>query len=73
MVLVESDLEFSHTRNDVSRIEGVVILNEAEAIHEFDLGDIAGSFLEMTLDVFLGDCGPHSVVSRVPEGHWYGR
>lgn len=56
-----------HTGDHVSRIECVVILDEAKAIHELDLGDIARSFLEMALNIFLGDCRPDMVVSRVPE------
>ena len=54
------------TWNDVLRVHGIIILNEAEAIHELDLGDVASPFLEMILDIFLGDCGPQVVVSRAP-------
>lgn len=46
-----------HTRDDVSRIHRIVILDEAEAIHELDLGD--GSSLvsgKVFFDVRLGDC-----------------
>ena len=45
------------TRYHVPSIQCIVILNEAEAIHELDLGDVSSTILEVVLDVFLGDCG----------------
>lgn len=70
---VENDLYFLHTWDHVSCIQGVIILDEAKTIHEFGLRDVARSILEMILDVFLGDCKPDTVVSRVPEGHIHGK
>ena len=69
----QSWLEYLHTRDHVSRIECIVILNEAEAVHEFDLGDSARSVLEVALNIFFGDCRPDMVVSRVPEGQQHSR
>lgn len=44
-----------HTRNDVASIHGVLVLDEAEAIHELDLGDLAGAMAgKVSLDVGLG-------------------
>jgi hypothetical protein len=43
-----------HTRHDITRIHGVLILDEAEAVHELDLGDLASSMGgEMLLNVTL--------------------
>lgn len=51
------------TWDDVARIHGVLVLDEAEAIHEFDLGDLASSVsLEMGLDVCFG-----SIAGEVPQ------
>ena len=44
------------TRNDIRRVHGVVILDEAKAIHELHLRDVAGAMgLEVFEDIFLGD------------------
>ena len=51
------------TWNNITGIHGIFILNEAEAIHELDLGDLAGSMgLEMGLNVGLG-----GVAGEVPK------
>jgi hypothetical protein len=43
------------TRDDVARIHGVLVLDEAKAVHELDLGDFASAMsLEMGLDFGLG-------------------
>jgi len=43
--------------NDVTRIHGIFILNEAEAIHELDLGDLPSAMgREVILDILLGGC-----------------
>lgn len=43
------------TRNDVTRVHGVLVLDEAKAVHELDLGDFAGTMrLEVRLDIGLG-------------------
>jgi hypothetical protein len=42
-------------RNDVTSVHGVLVLNEAEAIHELDLSNLASAMgLEVALDVCLG-------------------
>jgi hypothetical protein len=42
-------------RDDVARIHGVFVLNEAKAVHELDLGDLAGSMGgEVLLNFSLG-------------------
>jgi hypothetical protein len=46
----------SITWNHISRIHSILILEKAEAIHKFDLCDLASSMaFEMLLDVLLGD------------------
>ena len=44
------------TWDHIARIHGIFILQKAEAVHEFDLGDLASSMaLEVLFDVLLGD------------------
>lgn len=44
------------TWNHISRIHGILILEKAEAIHEFDFCNLASSMaLEMLFDILLGD------------------
>jgi hypothetical protein len=55
------------TRDDVTRVHGVLVLDEAEAVHELDLGDFAGAMrLEMRLDFGLG--GIAGEVAQVQAG-----
>ena len=43
------------TGNDVAGVHGVFVLDEAEAVHELDLGDLTSSMAgEVVLDVGLG-------------------
>jgi hypothetical protein len=43
------------TWDDILRIHGVLVLNKAEAIHEFDLGNLPGAMgVEVVLNVGLG-------------------
>jgi hypothetical protein len=45
------------TRNNVSGIHRVLVFDEAEAIHQLDLGDLPGAMSrKMSLDVGLGSC-----------------
>jgi len=44
------------TRNYISCIHRIIILDEAKAIHKLDLGDVTRTILEMALNVFLGHC-----------------
>ena len=44
------------TRNHITGIHRIIILDEAEAVHELDLGDVTSAVLEVALDVFLGHC-----------------
>jgi hypothetical protein len=39
------DVAQRRTRNDVTGIHGILVLNEAEAIHELDFGDFAVAML----------------------------
>lgn len=44
------------TRNDVTGIHGVLVLDEAKAVHQLDLGDFTSSMgRKMSLDILLGD------------------
>jgi hypothetical protein len=55
------------TGNDVTRVHCVLVLDEAEAIHELDLGDLAGAMgREMGLDFSLG--GVARKVAQVKAG-----
>jgi hypothetical protein len=57
----------SPTRDHVARVHRVLVLNEAEAIHKLDLGDLASAMgLEMGLDVGLG--GVAREVAQVKAG-----
>jgi len=50
-----------HTWNNVARIKGVLVLDEAEAIHEFDLSNLAGAMgVEVVLNVGLGSYSTRS-------------
>ena len=57
---VSTVLEFAQTigrltRDNITGIHGILVLNEAKAIHELDLSDFAGAVgLEMSLDFCLG-------------------
>jgi hypothetical protein len=43
------------TRDDVTRVHCVLVLNEAKAVHELDLSDLTGAMsLEVGLDLGLG-------------------
>lgn len=43
------------SRNDVARVHGILVLDEAEAIHELDLGYLSGAMgVEMILNIGLG-------------------
>ena len=52
------------TRNYIPSIKCIIVLDEAEAVHELDLGNVPSTILEVVLDVFLRDCG--SGGQRVP-------
>lgn len=59
-----ADRDLELTRNHIPSIQCIIILDEAEAIHELDLGNVSSTILEVVLDVFLRDCG--SGGQRVP-------
>lgn len=43
--------------DDVAGVHGVAVLDEAEAVHELDVEDLAGAmFVKVALDVGSGDC-----------------
>lgn len=56
-----------HTGHDVAGIHGVLVLNEAEAIHKLNLGNLARAMgVEMILNIGLGSCS-NTVQSAMPE------
>ena len=47
----------ARTRHDIARVHVVFVLDEAEAIHELDLGNLAGAMgVEVVLNIGLGSC-----------------
>jgi hypothetical protein len=45
------------TRNHILRVSLVIVLNEAEAIHEFNLNDVSTAvFLEEIFDLLFPGC-----------------
>ena len=45
------------TWHDITRIHGVLVLDEPEAIHQLDLHDLTGAMgVEVILDIGLGSC-----------------
>jgi hypothetical protein len=49
--------EAGHTRNNIAGVHGILVFDEAEAIHELDLGDFAGTMgRKVRLNIGLGDC-----------------
>lgn len=53
-----------HTGNHIAGIHSILVLDESEAIHELDLGDLSSAMgVEMRLDVCLGS---YQMVSRSP-------
>lgn len=64
------------TRHHVPSIQRIIVLDEPEAVHQLDFGDVASSILgEVGLDVFLGDCNKvlnvsDSVAMCTPEELW---
>jgi len=52
------------TWNDVLRVHGIIILNEAKPIHELNFGDVPSPVgLEMLLDLLLRDWAAQSQLS----------
>ena len=46
-----------HTRYNIPGIHGILVLDEAKAIHELDLGDLARAVgRKVSLDIGLGGC-----------------
>ena len=53
-----SEEQCGHTGNHIAGIHSILVLNESEAIHELDLGDLPGAVsVEMGLDISLGGWG----------------
>ena len=45
----------ARTRDNIARIHVVFVLDESEAVHELDLGNLAGAMgVEMVLNIGLG-------------------
>lgn len=55
---------WSLTGNNVARVQGVLVFDEAESIHQLDLGDFASAMgCEMGLDISLSDWRTAKVIS----------
>lgn len=47
--------EDQRTRHNIARVHGILVLNEAEAIHQLDLSDLSSAMgRKMGLDISLG-------------------
>lgn len=45
-----------HTRYNITGIHGILIFNEAEAVHQLDLGNLSRAMgAEVFLDILFGD------------------
>ena len=45
----------SHTRNDIASIHSILVLDEAEAVHELDFGNLSRAMsVEVGFDISLG-------------------
>lgn len=45
-----------HTRYNITGIHGILIFNEAEAVHQLDFGNLSGAMgAEVFLDILFGD------------------
>jgi len=54
------------TRNGLTGIDGILVLNESESIHEFGLENLASSVIgEVSLNVRLGGCMVSRSVSAI--------
>src|SRR4051794_18158734 len=54
------------TRNHVASIHSILVLDEAKAIHELDLGDLAGAMsVEMGFNIGFGSCVMVSIQIRL--------
>jgi hypothetical protein len=51
----ETGVYCGHTRNDIASIHSVFVLDEAEAVHELDLGNLSRAMsIEVGFDISLG-------------------
>jgi hypothetical protein len=59
------------TWHNIPRIHGILVLDEAEAVHELDLCDLTGAMgREVSLDIGLGSWGRTSAsTGSVVDGH----
>jgi len=49
------------TRDDISRVHRILVLDETESVHELDLGDLASAMGgKMGLNIGLGSCRQQS-------------
>lgn len=53
------------TRNDITSIGFILVLDEAEAAHELDLPHSARAIREVSGNVVLGDCRPVELLSAI--------
>jgi hypothetical protein len=57
LLRVEPGKLCGHTGNHIARIHRILVFDESEAIHEFDLGDLSSAMgVEVGLDISLGSC-----------------
>jgi hypothetical protein len=54
------------TRNHIASIHSILVLDETKAIHELDLGDLAGAMsVEVGFDIGFGRCVTVSKIRRL--------
>lgn len=59
----------AHTGHDVARVHRIFVLDEAKAVHEFDLGDLASAMsVEVVLNIGLGSYSARDPVSEFRGG-----
>ena len=57
------------TRHDVTRVHCIFVLDEAKAVHELDLGDLASAMgVEVVLNIGLGSYSARGPVSEFRRG-----
>lgn len=54
-----------HTRNYIASIHRILVLDETKAVHELDLGDLAGAMsVEVGFNISFGCCVSVSIWDR---------
>lgn len=58
-----------HTRHDITCVHSIFVLDEAEAVHKLDLGDLASAMgVEVVLNIGLGSYSARGPVSEFRRG-----